>query len=99
MTNKDKGDSSVLGGVPSDDDDDDEDWNSRRNNKKKDKNGSKKNRSMFTQHEKPVQDFNDQFTGTPKKGIDQEPSDAVNVDIEGELTQFQPLSSIQFCVN
>lgn len=54
MTNKDKADSSVLGGVPSDDDDDDEDWNSRRNNKKKDKNGSKKNRGWFDKHEKPV---------------------------------------------
>lgn len=54
VTNKDKGDSSVLGGVPSDDDDDDEDWNSRRNNKKKDKNGSKKNRGLFNKHdEKP----------------------------------------------
>lgn len=40
------------------------------------------------------------YTGTPKKGTDQEPSDAVNVDIEGELTKFyHHFNQNQFCVN
>lgn len=79
----------AYAGVPSDDDDD-EDWNSRRNNKKKDKNGGKKNRGnhigiyALNGHSNNI----NIFLGTPKKNLDQEPVEPVNVDIEGKLVPY-----------